>query len=137
MQKNKIINVVIIAAIFIGVTLYFIISGGDTMILDFNDTGLTMHGVSDFTETVEYSEIKSAELIELPELGAIKEGYCKGQYSVGTWENNEYGTYRLFITDKASNCIKLTLSDDSIIIFNYIQTYHTQEVHEMLLEFLE
>jgi len=137
MKRNKIANIIIIAAIFIGVTLYFIISGGDTMILDFEESTLTIHGVSDFTETVQYSEIESAELMDIPELGVMAEGYTKGQYSCGTWENEQYGSYRLFITDKATNCIKLKLTDGRIIVFNYIQSYHTQEVHEMMLEFLD
>lgn len=137
MPKKNIRNIIIIAAIFIGVTLYSIISGGDTMILDFTESTLTMHGVSDFTETMEYSDIESAEYMDsIPETGTMVSGYEKGQYSCGTWENEQYGTYRLFITDKAENCIKLTLTDGSIILFNYIQTYHTQEVYEMLLEFL-
>ena len=98
---------------------------------------LTLSGPRKTSEIVQYDDIASLELVGLDDPGeAVDDGGSNRKYYWGTWENESYGTYRLFASRKISVAIKLTKSDGSIILFNLESDTTTTNMYSMFTELL-
>lgn len=111
------LGIVAIVVIYYAVTSF---GGGSSASVEFEDTTMTLHGPQDYSYTLEYTQIKSMELIDLPEnLGTVISGGDALLLSWGERENDQWGAYTLFISKKIENAIMITTVDDEILVYNY------------------
>ena len=138
MKKSLLVLIVVIAA----VTVFSVMqNGGDSMQIDMDDAAITFSGIGDFSKTIAYSEIRSVELVEAGDtelLGSKEELYKAGfgpSFQDGeAWPVSMEITYAYFVTTRTDSLIVLTLSDDTLMLFNYNSTSGTEAIYEMLLE---
>lgn len=106
-----------IVVIYCAVTSF---GGGSSASVEFGNKVMTLHGPQDYAYSLEYTQIKSMELIDLPEdLGTAISGDDALLLSWGERENERWGTYTLFISKKIENAIMITTVDDEILVYNY------------------
>ena len=84
---------------------------------DTNDT-ITISGPRKTSVTVAYEDIDSIELVTLGDPGTAAGGGTSRSYYWGTWKNDEYGTYSLFVSKKSSEAILIKTKDGKVILFN-------------------
>ena len=137
MPKKNTINTIIIAAIFILVTLYFAVSsGGDAMLITMDADSITFSGIDDCQVDILYTEIASTQLFPtfdvaqlLPEESPIYYYSADDAFTAG-----EKGGEMAFVTKMAEPLICMQLTDGRTVNFNYNNTGNTTELYQMLLE---
>lgn len=138
-------SILMVVAVIVLVTVFqFMTSGGNAMLIDMSDTSISFSGIDDFSKTIAYSEIRSVELVDAGNtmlLGLKDELYKAGfgsSFQDGeAWPVSMEITYEYFVTTQTDSLIVLTLSDDTLMLFNYNNTSDTEAIYNMLLENLE
>ena len=72
-----------------------------------------------YSMSIQYSDIADAELTELPEAGdPVADCRDDGIIRCGVWRNDTWGEYIIVADADVTNCVKLTLHDGRILVFN-------------------
>ncbi len=126
-------DLLIIASIFVVIT-YFMYRGILPGV-EFHpsQTGLTLSGPEKTSVELRYDEVFSAELAENPDYGANIGGGVRGSFHYGTWENEEWGTYEAFVSEKIPCCIVLR-TENATIAFNFESQDTTERLYPQLQE---
>lgn len=126
---------VIFLAAFYLITLLF----GDfqTSVKFGKDDALTVSGPRKTSVTVAYSDIESIDLITLSDPGEKVDGGSSRSYYWGTWKNDEYGEYKLFVNKKSPAAILVRTHAGDIVIFNQGDTVTTENTFKMFSELLD
>ncbi len=138
MKKSLLVLIAVIALVTVFSAMQ---NGSDSMQIDMNDTGISFSGIGDFSKTIAYSEIRNVELMDAGESELL--GLKDEQYKAGSGSSFQDGearpvsmeiTYSYFVTTRTDSLIVLTLSDNTLMLFNYNSTSGTEAIYEMLLE---
>lgn len=141
-MKKSILMVVIVIVL---VTVFQLTtSGGNAMLIDMSDTAISFSGIHDFSKTIAYSEIRSVEFVDArnTELLGLKDELYKAGFGSSfqdgeAWPISMEITYEYFVTTQTDSLIVLTLTDDTLMLFNYNNTSDTEAIYSMLLENLQ
>jgi hypothetical protein len=124
---------IIVFIIIIGYTIYTIMTGGNSVGFTWKDTYVEIAAPDTKTVTILYDDIKSVEIEENLDYGECIDGGKNRTWNYGTWENNRWESYQLFVKPKLEKCIVLTKSDDSVIVINSESDKVTSSIYENLL----
>ena len=86
-----------------------------------------------FSMNVPYDMIRSAELVDKPDMGTVKDGYTDNIIAYGVWENQAWGEYTACIEVYTDNCITLSLTDGRLFVVSRRDNEETQRIFEELL----
>ncbi|MBE6017879.1 MAG: hypothetical protein E7233_09820 [Lachnospiraceae bacterium] len=127
------------AAIFIAAVYLITVLFGDfqTSVKFGKDDALTLTGPRKTSVTVAYDDIESIELITLADPGEKVDGGSSRSYYWGTWKNEEYGEYKLFVSKKTPAAILVKTNAGEIIIFNQGDTVTTENTYKLFGELLD
>lgn len=126
------LGVVAIVAIYYVVTSF---GGGSSASVEFGDTTMTLHGPQDYAYSLEYTQIKRMELIDLPEdLGTAISGDDALLLSWGERKNDCWGTYTLFVSKKIETAIMITTVEDKILVYNYESENANESMMNLITE---
>lgn len=127
------------AAIFIAAFYLITLLFGDfqTSVKFGKDDILTLTGPRKTSVTVPYDDIESIELITLADPGEKIDGGSSRSYYWGTWKNEEYGEYKLFVNKRSPAAILVKTFAGDIIIFNQGDTVTTENTYKMFSELLD
>ncbi|MCD7716439.1 MAG: hypothetical protein LUI39_08310 [Lachnospiraceae bacterium] len=78
-------------------------------------------------------DIQSAELVTAFTMGEAVETLSGEKYTVGTWENEDWGQYTLCIKQSVERYIVLTTTDGAVCVFNYESADTTESMCSALL----
>ena len=130
MKKSLLLLVCVIAV----VTIFSIVnSGGDSMQIDMNDTSITFSGIGDFKQEVAFEDISSVVLKEVPDW-AVWHG---DEFTRLHAENDEDARILFFTDTQIPIAVVLTLTDGSMVVFNYNNASNTEAIFNMLLKNLQ
>ena len=91
-----------------------------------------------YSMSILYADIASAELTELAEPGEpIADCRDDDIILCGVWHNEVWGEYTIVADADATNCVKLTLNDGRILIFNRKNNEATEKDFVELQSFLK
>ena len=107
------IAVLALALIFYGVF------GRNTLLLSLENDTVTLTGPESSSYAVPHPAISSMELRESFEPGAAVDGGVKNRIRYGTWQNEEFGAYQLFASEKIRPVIVLRTKGGDTLVFNY------------------
>lgn len=127
------------AAIFIAAVYLVTLLFGDfqTSVKFGKDDALTLTGPRKTSVVVPYADIDSIELITFADPGEKIEGGSSRSYYWGTWKNEEYGEYKLFVSKKTPAAILVKTVAGDIIIFNQGDASTTENTFKLFGEILD
>ena len=67
---------------------------------------------------IPHSEVVSAQMTDLPELGMLVDGYEHPEYCTGVWKNDLWGEYDLCVLPDIEKCIVIQMKSGRIMVFN-------------------
>lgn len=106
MKKNNRTSLIIFLLIFVGFTVYSMLSGSNSSNVEFGDNFLRLSAPSEenpFECTIYYDDIESVRTIfkdEKYDLGEMVSGTETKKLNYGTWKNAEFGEYTLYASPK-------------------------------------
>ena len=131
-------NTIFIIALFVIVTLIFVLRGGSSGIeFDISDETLTMSYSDKYSFAVPIRDIDTVELADGLDLGECIEGEAGKKYSYGTWENTPYGEYSLCCLTKVTTYVVITDKDGEHYVFNIENASSTTEMKDALITYME
>lgn len=131
-QKNICCILLILA-----VVLFYTLFGGSVgTSLDFGEDALYLSALH-YDWEVSYGQIRTLDLIQLPDYGQLVEGSEKSSLCCGIWENELWGSYTLCIDPRVETCIAITMEDGSVCVLNYENGDSTQQLYKMFTELLQ
>ena len=134
---NTIKNIYILIFIFLAVaTVFAIVYGGDSTVLNVGESSLTIKGAGSTSYTIDYEDIQSVELVYSPDYGTSIDGGKKQKYAYGIWNNESWGEYSLYVNTNIDVCIVIT-EIKGVFVFNYINEQTTEDFYNSFLEYLE
>lgn len=83
------------------------------------------------TETVEYSSIVSAELLENADYGTAAEGKQTRMGKSGTWEHPVWGSYTLCAYAACSSAVRIT-TEDRCYVVNLPSEEETDQLYQLI-----
>ena len=101
------------------------------------DDALTVSGPGKTSVTVPYEDIENIELITLADPGEKIDGGSSRSYYWGTWKNDAYGEYKLFVNKKSPAAILVRTRAGDIVIFNQGDSATTENTFHMFSELLD
>ncbi len=90
-----------------------------------------------YSMNIPYHMVKDLELVDLPDLGDVKEGQDNQSLSYGTWENETWGDYTAVLDLAAQNAIVVYLDDGRIFVFSRRNNEYTAEDFAVFEEHLK
>ena len=124
-----------IGGIFLFVIIYSLLTGGESVNVRFQQEIMSINA-TDFEFNIAYSDIVSAELIDLPEFGTMDKGKNAAAIKSGNWQNDTWGNYHLCVIPSIPNCVDVTLADGRHVVFNYKNEDSTRGVHSMIQDYI-
>ena len=92
---------------------------------------LSMHDGS--TETLSYSSITAAELLEKADHGTMAQGKETRTGKSGTWEHPDRGSYTLCVYTSCHSAVLLT-TEDGCYMVNLPSEDETRQLYQLILE---
>ena len=126
-------NAVIVAVIFIGLTLYQIYSQDSSNVrLSFDKGKFTIRYQQENIQ-IPYSAIEKVTLEEVTDIGTLIKGDTTKDYQFGVWENSRWGRYVLCIYRTSRKCMVIETAD-----MRYVVNGDTDQASEAMYDqFLE
>ena len=135
-MKKK-LNRIILAAILIAVSVYFLFFTAAGSRLDFDETHFSLSFPDGSRYSVAYNEIVSLELLDAPDYGSAIDSRNEKGCTFGLWESTSLGLYTRCTLNKIPSAILLRDTDGSALVFNYQSDSNTRTVFQGFLELLE
>lgn len=113
--------------VFVGVMLFT----GDMTVTYTNEA---MQITADYwpDKTVQYSDIESVEYREQDDSGIRTNGFGSPRLSMGTFRNDEFGSYTRYSYTQCPCAVVLHLTDDKILVVSGQDEAATKEIYEAL-----
>lgn len=128
-------NLIFIIVIFVGVTIYFIARNGSSPYsFSISDQTIKLAGSNDYSYSLPISSIKSMELTEIDDYGEAVKDASDRSHICGTYRNDQFGQYDLWVIKKISQVIVITDTDGHVLVINYENARSTQELYKALDE---
>ena len=129
---------ILFAVVVIALMLVFAVrQSNNTVKISFGQNSMQVTS-SKYSMTVEYRDVTSATLIQLPEAGErVADAYDDNILRTGIWVNDTLGEYIIVADLDVSNCIKLTLHDGRILVFSRKDDATTKEIYDRLSTYLK
>lgn len=130
--KRILLILVVLALAFV----FYGVFGRNTLLLTLENETVALSGPEDSSFSVPYFAIASMELRDSFDPGAAVDGGIKNRIRYGLWQNEEFGEYRLFASDKIGPVIVLRTADGETLVYNYESEQTTRSHYESFLDFL-
>ena len=118
LRKNSWIIIVLLC--IVGGTIYYMVTGGPgfTMGTDTEKIGIVTGSQESNTSLfIYYDDMESVELIDTPESFGTAVSENAGHNTVyGTYKNDEYGTYDVYVYTKVEQCVKVVYKDGVLLV---------------------
>ena len=128
-------DMIFIAVIFLVVIVFSLVSGGNTIEVDFQPDSMTVQATG-FEFNIVYEDVEKIQLTELPEFGTLEKGSDTASLKCGNWKNSLWGEYHLCVIPDVNQCVQVTLKDGRTVVFNYKEVENTQGVYSIFQEYL-
>lgn len=125
---KRIITVVVLAA---AVAAWLLLGG---VKLEVGNEALTVGGRLAGSVSVAYAEISSVELRSSMDFGSRSVGVSSLRSQCGTYQNSEFGSYRLYAYGNAGAYIVVRYAGEEVLVFNQKDPEDTRAVYEQLLD---
>ena len=132
-------NLLVIIAIFVGVTIYFIVKKGSPNPYSFSvaDDMISLTGGNDYAYSVAFDDIDSIELEQNLDIGECIEGASNRSHICGIYENDRFGRYDLWVIKKVNSYIIITDKADHVLVINFEDARSTNELYKAILEYIK
>lgn len=117
-MSSRLKNLIWLVVILVAFTVFISVHGDGSIDVNFDDRELVLTAPEQFSCSVKYDEIKALELVDLTDLGSVVSGSENSTYKWGSYKNELWGEYALFINQKIDNGILITTKNDERIVFN-------------------
>ena len=97
-----------------------------------SDTALTIHATWWADLSLPYSEIDTIEYRSNLDTGMRTNGFGSARFSLGTFCNDEFGSYTLYAYTKASEFVVLT-ADGKTLVIGMDEPERTREIYDELI----
>lgn len=131
--QQKIISRV--AFVFVAVVIIFVVVMLVTgnVEVSYDDSAFTIEADYWDDRTVEYSDIESIEYREENDVGIRTNGFGSPRLLMGTFENEEFGSYTRYSYTKCENCVVLTIGE-RVLVLSGRDEAGTKQIYEELTE---
>ena len=130
--KRILLTLVILALAF----FFYGVFGRNTLLLSLDNSAVTLSGPESSSYSVPFSSIASMELREEFDPGEAVDGGLKNHIRYGSWQNEEFGDYQLFASDKIQAVIVLRTGDGELLVYNYESDKTTRSHYGSFAAFL-
>ncbi len=131
-------NLILIIAIFVGVTVYFIARNGSSPYsISMADQTIKVTGENDYSYSLSMDSIDSVELTEIEDHGECILDACDGKHICGIFKNEQFGQYDIWTIKKISPVVVITDKNGHVFAVNYESARSTQELYKALLEIID
>lgn len=115
-RTRKYTNMLLIIVIMIGVSLFSLFHGENTVQFNWTEEHVQITAPDDTIFTIVYNEIIAAELITHPDYGYCHAGGKRSGWIYGSWENDVWGTYTLCAGTNTQQCIVLRTASETFVL---------------------
>lgn len=134
-------NIVFIIALFVIVTLFYIIRGGGPAITPVAEEtrftiSITEKKETVYTYSVDYKDIDTLQVIELDDKGELIQGESNKNYTYGTFKNDKYGEYTICGLTKLKTYMEIRTVDGKYFLSNFENKDTTTEFCRALREYI-
>jgi len=123
-------DMLFVAALFLFVIVFSLLTGGDAVELSFETESMNIKA-SGFNFTIAYQDVANLELSTLPDLGEMDKGTDTASFKCGNWNNVIWGDYHLCVIPANESCIVVTLTDGRTVVFNYKEAENTADAFDI------
>lgn len=123
---------VITAVVITGFVAVFLAVGGKIQYRFDDAASFAVHTALWKDRTVAYDDIRSIELRTVLDTGTRSIGYGSGKLSLGTFQNDEFGTYQLYTYNGSGGFIVLGLADQSVLVIGGENQSATVDMYETI-----
>lgn len=123
-------------AIIIVVATAVSLSDGETDVLSWDETALTLSISQQLCCTVPYGQITQVALLNRPDFGECLSGEDTPRLRSGTWQSDELGRYAVYAYREVPVVICISTAD-GCYLFNLDQEETTEEFYSAFLEMLD
>ena len=131
LRKNSWIIIVLLC--IIGGTIYYMVTGGAgfTTGTDSEKIGIVSGDTSLF---VWFDDMESVTMVDIPEdFGETVAGGNGHNTVYGTYKNEKYGTYNVYVYTKQTQCIEI-VHKDGVVLINDSSAKKTTSLYNTLIE---
>ena len=130
---RQLIFVLVLFAILIPVAIW----DSDTQVKVTFDSASLLVSSDKYNMSIQYSDIASAELVELAESGEkVEDAWDNDIIRAGVWKNDTWGEYIIVADLDVDTCIVLRLHDGRTLVFSRKNEKTTENMYETLLSHL-
>lgn len=139
-MKNKLFtskwNLIVIAAIFVGVSLYFIFRGSAATpyTISMANDAITVKGTDAYSYVLPMSDVASAEIVTIEDFGEFISGASNRTHMCGVYRNDQFGEYDIWIVKKVQSYIAVTDKDGHVLVINFESAKSTEELCKAINE---
>ena len=135
-MQPRVKRILLFLAVLAMAFVFYGVFGRNTLLLTLENETVALSGPEGSSFSVPYSAIASMELREAFEPGTAVDGGVKNHIRYGLWQNEEFGEYRLFASDKIGPVIVLRNAEGETLVYNYESDKTTRSHYESFLDFL-
>ena len=107
--------------------------GESASLLSLKADGLVFESTSGLSSAVSWTEIRSVEVRQAADYGAVVQGTDNSKEKSGIWKNAEFGEYELFVNPGIKTCIVCFTNADQVIVFNFESADSTMSLYEVIV----
>lgn len=128
---------ILLTLLVLALAIFFYgVFGRNILLLTLENESVTLSGPDSSVCSVPYSNIVSMELHENFDPGAAVDGGIKNHIRYGLWNNDKFGNYNLFVSEKINPVIILQTDSGEVLVFNYESEKTTRSFYESFTGFL-
>ncbi|MCD7956414.1 MAG: hypothetical protein LUG93_11840 [Lachnospiraceae bacterium] len=124
------IVVVVLVAVFYALGIF----RSATVKVEIEDEVFSVYYKDEIVIQFAKDEIQSAELVYTFTEGEASDVISEEKYTVGTWENDEWGLYTVCVKQSINSYIVVTTEEEEVFVFNYESADSTESMCEALLD---
>lgn len=134
-KKNRNLTIALFALIIVGFIVYGVYTGNKSQGFEAGENFIRISGPegSNYSKTIEYNNVVSVEVKndENYQLGECVQGEQTKKLIYGTWVNEQYGEYTLYVVPKLTTYCVLTTTD-GVVVLNLESNRTTAELGKAL-----
>lgn len=139
MIKNNnsifVISVAAVLAIVFGLSIF--LKGYGEIEYNFEKSSFTVHTTLRKDYTVAFDGIEKAELKKNVNVGRRTNGYGSEKLSVGTFKNDEFGSYSLYVYNDCDTFVMLNLKDGTVLVVGGKDSTESERIYTEILKGME
>ncbi len=131
-RKEKIITAIVLSVVAIVLVITLVLAFSGTYKIRYGDTSFTVDAVGISDVTVAYDDVDAIEYRDSCDAGSRIFGFGTPTLLMGTFENEEFGTYTRFSRPSCDAAVVLTV-DGQILVLGGKNDAETQIIYENIL----